>query len=110
MALSPAFVAGVCFYALVLATRLRLGQWPRYHHPDAGVWSELPYPYAHTVVFVLLACAVFSGPLFVLGAFVGRLRQWPGVFRYCVSALVALLVFLVLSRFDPGGFFAWFFD
>lgn len=96
-----------CFYWLVLRTRLAVGHWPYYAHPDP---KDTGFDFHYSVVrFGLLAIPFFGLAASSLGLFSWlRLRDVPG--WLVVAPLLAAAATIVYLNIEPGDFIGWFMD
>ena len=109
-ALAPTSIALAGFYLLVVATKIAVGDWPKYHYPDAGVWSAVPFPVLHVIVLALLVVAAVSGPVGAVGAIIEKLKKNKKTTTYFLNSVFAWVAGLLILKLDPGSFFNWFFD
>jgi hypothetical protein len=96
-----------CFYSLVVRTRLAVGHWPYYAHPDP---KDTGFDIHYAVVMVGLLAIPFLGlAASSLGLFSRlRLRDVP---RWLVVApILVAVVTIVYLNLEPGDFIGWFLD
>jgi hypothetical protein len=101
-------VALTCFYSFVIRSRLELGHWPTYDHPDPKL---LGFELHYSLVWLLLMLTPVLGlmaVIFSVRALVVPLRLpwWKALLPVVVPFGAAFIIILT----DPGGFFGWLAD
>ena len=96
-----------CFYLLVLRTRLAVGHWPYYAHPDP---KDTGFDIHYFVVGVgLLTMPVFGFAASSLGLFT-RLRFRDVPWWLVVAPFLVAVATIVYLNVEPGDFIGWYMD
>lgn len=108
--LTPGVLFILAFYGLVVATRLEVGHWPYYHHPDAGVLSTVPFSWWHVLVSLLFTITLVSGVAGLPFAIAGKTNREKWIHKFSLLCVVTCALSLALVFTDPGDFVNWFID
>jgi len=101
------FVWLACFYLLVLRTRLAVGHWPYYAHPDP---KDTGFDIHYFVVGLgLVVMPVLGLAASSLGLFTRlRLRDVP--WWLVVAPFLVAVAMIVYLNNEPGDFIGWYMD
>jgi hypothetical protein len=95
------------FYLLVLRTRLAVGHWPYYGHPDPkDTGFDIHY---FAVGLGLVAIPVFGLVASALGLFTWlRFRDVP--WRLVLASFLVAVATILYLKTEPGDFIGWYMD
>ena len=101
------FVWLACFYLLVLRTRIAVGHWPYYAHPDP---KDTGFDIHYFVVGLgLVVMPVLGLAASSLGLFTRlRLRDVP--WWLVVAPFLVAVATIVYLNIEPGDFIGWYMD
>ena len=95
------------FYCLVLRTRLAVGHWPYYAHPDP---KDTGFDTHYSIVgFGLLAVPILGLAASSLG-WISRLRLRDVPWWLVVAPFLVAVATIVYLNLEPGDFIGWFID